>query len=749
MTRLITLTLCLLLWQHTTYALIFNKENPVYYFTNHEEQINDLKEKLHANKIVGITGITGMGKSELAKKYVQDNHQEYEIIAFLDANVDLVPQFTLLAKEINQKICLTEGCYVAENPKDVKRSLMEYLKSKDKWLLVFDNLHINENDKIKDIIDWRHNGHIIICSQDDKYLLAKVPAPYFTEKNAKIVINKIMKNPPEEFIVELVNVLNGYPAIIGHSALLLQNNNFITIQEYIRLMKKNDNKVKAHLEIVLNEISKHVKEVLYQIALLNNQKVSRRMLEQLFQDKEKLSDNIQEIIRFGLIEQISEDRENQIFSMHDAIKDELLETAGDKSNQSIVNLLLDKTSKSIPELVNNRITVIQDDFSENNLEVLLDNAQKYDADIYKVMELREKLLWYYLIGKRRNDNAKKMVDWFQDNRTNIKLLFCNDKQKASYVGYLTFIGTYEYTVANSPIEVAMEYLDQAEKIVAKISGERELKAYIYSIKALMQVHVGDIINAKENIEKAAKARPLVLTTFLGAGLVEYNKAKIFIAEGKYQEALDMVLMDVGKTSKYGNNIHLAPDYITQAMILNYMKRFQEAHDIIDNDVYSHIKNKKKEEVSTLILSQTLTELSRAELGLDKKEASLTHSTEAVDVLVKDEERKNGENNLENSKDAFLASALVAKADALAAVGKIEEAMKSYRIAKNIYWNIYGTPNIGRMDNVSYLFANMAKTALNLPDKTEGSIECNYFYKLLIKFFGKDHPRSFEVEGICH
>ncbi|WP_341757986.1 hypothetical protein [Candidatus Tisiphia endosymbiont of Ditula angustiorana] len=71
---------------------------------------------------------------------------------------------------------------------------MEYLKHQSKWLLIFDNLHINENDKIKDIIDWHHGGHIIICSQDDKYLISKIPVPYLKEKHATVIINKIMKN---------------------------------------------------------------------------------------------------------------------------------------------------------------------------------------------------------------------------------------------------------------------------------------------------------------------------------------------------------------------------------------------------------------------------------------------------------------------------------------------------------------------------------------------------------------------------
>ena len=80
MTKLIILLLSIVLCQHNVYAIIFNKENPIYYFTNQEEQISDLKEKLHTNGIAGIIGITGMGKSEMARKYAQNNQNYYDII---------------------------------------------------------------------------------------------------------------------------------------------------------------------------------------------------------------------------------------------------------------------------------------------------------------------------------------------------------------------------------------------------------------------------------------------------------------------------------------------------------------------------------------------------------------------------------------------------------------------------------------------------------------------------------------------
>jgi tetratricopeptide (TPR) repeat protein len=689
----------------------------------------------------------------MVRKYVQDYKESYDIIAFLDANVDLASQFILLAKEINQQICLTEGCYVAENPKNVKKSLMEFLKARDKWLLIFDNLHINENAKIRDFINWQHNGHIVICSQDDKYLLAKIQVPYLTEANARIIINKIIKNPSKEFVQELSSILQGYPPyMIGHSAIFLQNNNFITIKEYIKYMKQNDDKVRAHLNVILNNMQLKTKEMLFKIILLNNQKISRSLLEKLFSDDRELSNSIQEIIRFGLIEQISEDRNNQTFRMHDAVKSELLDIASNITNKQNIDIILNRVNLVIPEIVTDRVAFIKADSSlESNLEILLKNADEYEADIYQIIQLRDKLSWYYCIGVREPHNAKKMVDWYESHKQKINLWLCSDREKAAYAEYLTYIGIYYYATELDYVK-GLEYLNLAQGSLGKFADYEEVKSYVYAITAQMQITLGNIKQAENNIQRAKRIRPVTPKIFLGVGLIEYQKSLIFLAQGKYEEALSMLLVDIEKSPIIGlkksseNRVFLHPEYITQVSILNYMKRYKEAYNIIVN-IYHHLKNKNKGEVSTVVLSRTLTELSRAELGLGKRDIAFTHAEEAVDVLVKDEERNN-KDDIDNSKDILLGLAIAAKANALDALGNAEKAIKNYKLAKNIYWNIYGTKNLGNIDNVSYLFANAAKAACNLPNQMDAKIECGYFYKLLVKFFGVDHPRSIEIDRIC-
>ncbi len=762
--RIIIIVVIGIIFSHTAYAIIINKEEPIYYFVNQEEQIQNLREKLLNNKKVGITGITGIGKSEMARKYVQKYKQDYDIIAFLDASIDLVPQLIHIAIEINKQICIKDGCHLSEDIKNVKNSLMEYLQHRNRWILIFDNLHINENDKIKDIIDWYHNGHVIICSQDSKYLLQKISVPYLDKKHTSTVINKVMKHTPPDFIEKLTESLQGYPTyMIGHSAIFLQNNNHMAINEYIKYVENHDNKLKAHLNLLLKEMTKEGKNLLYKIALFNNQRISRHILEQLENNQENLSNAINELIRFGIIEQISEDRSNQIFRMHDSIKEELLKVNGNiANNQNINNLLAKLNVLMSSEMINQFFLIIQDKNFESNLEVLLNNAEKYNASIYEIMTLKSSLLGYYL-RSRESYNAKKQVDWFKKNEKKFKLSSMNEKEKVIYSRYLGRIGRYEYFVVNHHPSIALQYLAQAKNIIDTLPNNYGAKVAIYFEIFQIQVFIGDIIEAENNLHNIERVMLDNKNLSYKASMVDYGKARIFLVKGEYKQALSSIvemldkeklqlnksresvkLKDTGLTQE---EAWLAPIYILQAEILNYMRNFNDAYNIANN-VYNKIKNTKVGEISSATLAYSLTELSRSELGLNKKDDSLNHATEAINILIQDQERNNKENDLDNSEDILLANALVAKADALSTLGKPEDALNAYKLAKNIYLNIYKIKNIGNMDNVSYAFAQTIKITTKLPDKTEGYIQCSYFYTLLLKHFGLNHLRSKELHGVC-
>ena len=147
---------------------ISNLIMPVSYFVDHVKQLNLLKENLTKYRQASVIGVSGLGKTQVTRMYVHENKDYYEIIWFIDCNLDINEELLKLAKAINAvaktKLISEEDIF------SVKKELLAYLSNKDHWLLVFDNLKINENQKIKEFIDWEHNGHVIFVSQDQDLL---------------------------------------------------------------------------------------------------------------------------------------------------------------------------------------------------------------------------------------------------------------------------------------------------------------------------------------------------------------------------------------------------------------------------------------------------------------------------------------------------------------------------------------------------------------------------------------------------
>jgi tetratricopeptide (TPR) repeat protein/energy-coupling factor transporter ATP-binding protein EcfA2 len=743
-----TLLMLLLFSSSNAYALIINKEDPVYYYVNHEQIIKELHKKLSENHVVGITGFTGVGKSELARKYVEKYRGDYDLIAFLDSSTDLIPQFINIANQINAEICSKENCNISQDPSLVKKSLMQYLKSKKRWLLILDNLKINENQKIQDFIDWDHNGHLIICSQDSQYFQNKIMVPYLTKDNIIYVISKIMKDSPKEFHNTLAESVQNFPTyVVARSAIFLHNNNHMTAGEYINYMKRNENKILAHLELVLKEMNLKDQENLFKIALLNNQRIPRYLIEFLIGDKDKTSEFIHNMVRYGLIEQISDDRENQIFRIHEAQKDELLRIRGNDLLKIDIETTLNAVNKFLPESVTDRLAVLKKDILlESNIELLIENAKKYDVSKHHIIQISEKLLWYYLLGSRQSYNAKKLVDWFK-NIDNDKIILDTESQKIAYTNFLVYLAGFEFSISRVEPDIAIEYLDRAEKIIENIDNEGELRAYIYATKAHILISIGDINLAEENLNKAAIVRPHILRTFLGSNVGKHLKSKIYIARGQYKEALEILDTAINSptsivTKNYNidkdsvKSILLAPEYITQSKILNYMENYAEAYEIINNNVYEFIKDRSGDEISPVLLARTLIEMSRSELGMQQIEMAEKHINQVINELTRGKDA-----DFSSSTDMFLADALFVRADVLSFRGAYGESVKDYKLSKDIYWNIYGTKNVGNIENLASLLLNAFNAAVREDNKDDSSIWSSYFYKTLISSFGKNHPKS--------
>ena len=257
---------------------------------DHDLQFNKVSNQLLTYNQAGILGISGIGKTQLARMYAYKHKEQYDIVWFFDCKADLAEQFVGLAKIINSSICKSNGCNLSDTVDTSQKSVIEYLTPQKNWLLVFDNLTINQNQKIKDIIEWQHNGHVILCSQDAKDLPMPIRMTTFDLKDSIEILTKLMGHTKREDIDELAKIFKGNPVLTVKASLFLKDNKYMSPEEYKNILSKSNNQVQTHVELVIKQLNEPTKDFLNKIALLNNQKISKNIMEYIVVDKGDLTE---------------------------------------------------------------------------------------------------------------------------------------------------------------------------------------------------------------------------------------------------------------------------------------------------------------------------------------------------------------------------------------------------------------------------------------------------------------------------
>lgn len=77
------LTIMILMMPNITKAQITNMIEPVSYFVNHVRQLSMVTDNLNEYRQTSLVGISGIGKTQIARMYAHENKRNYEIIWFV------------------------------------------------------------------------------------------------------------------------------------------------------------------------------------------------------------------------------------------------------------------------------------------------------------------------------------------------------------------------------------------------------------------------------------------------------------------------------------------------------------------------------------------------------------------------------------------------------------------------------------------------------------------------------------------
>ena len=688
---------------------VSNSTLPVPYFSGRNEELKSIERNLsNIGSVVSLTGFTGIGKTQIIRQYLSKNLDNYKIIWVFDCNLDLSYQFLNLAKQINLKICnKSSTCIISEDIQHISESVMNYLRHETGWILVFDNLRTNENNKVLRFLEDSHNGHIVVCSQETTGLPNIIPIKNLKRIEALGLIEKLLPNYKLRDVEKLSEIFLDYPILIIRGTLFLQNNRYLSIEEYKKILAVSDEvkRTKEQLGTIFDNLSSAANNLLLKVALINNHDFSKQLLINLSgSDSSKVIDILHDLSKFALIEDKGIYKENQIFEVHDFIKKTVLESASNKVIRDSMQDIVKTINQGFPEKITDYLSLFHKDPTlQSNLEIMLENAEKNAVNFYDILELRKNLMFFYLT-KRDYDKCKKFVEWLIDKETRgeIKYHDMSNNQKVAYAWYLVNVGLYKTYSARDIKNAEYDY-EKAAETVRNVDGFADLKCAIYSQLTQSRIRKGAINDAKLSIKKVEQFIKEDQDIFY-KGLLWYSYARIFLAEGEYNLALENANKLVKSQENLPQDQFTILGHILKVEILIKLGDYEAAYILakeLDNRSKSYFDEPHE------MQARILTWLALAELNVDKIKNAEEHISLAKKIFLALPERK--KDNISDSSDYDLAAALIVEGDIYHRQNKIAEALQAYKIAENIYHNCYGQNML--LDHISDLYFKIANSAL--------------------------------------
>lgn len=704
---------------------VTNIVTPVTYFINHVSQLQNIKNNLAKYKSISVVGISGIGKTQVARMFAYENKAKYNLLWFIDCNLDINSEFLKLAKEINKRF----GADIDENTTTVKKAVMDYLSSKNDWLLVFDNLKVGCNKKVEDLVKWEHDGNIIFCSQESKMLPYVIEMKAFNKNDSINLVKNILEDDKE--IDFLVNTFKGYPILIVQGSQLLNEVQGLSKAEYKRKILQSADKIKLNIELAIKSLKPSAKQLLNKIALINNQSFSKQLLNAITDNQNTLDDDIYALSKFLLISHTDRNEDNPLFEMHDVIAEKVQEINGNKNNQKDLENIITNLDNAIPKNpVQGRIFRGYTTVPEM-LKITSQNTEKYNINIYQALRLNMHLIIHYA-NTIDYDNYKQMINWFNkhDKKNKFKLWMMSNDEKRVYAGYLGIIGSY-YGTKYSDWENFIIYYTKAKNILDNVKGFESIKYNVLYNLANANLKLGKIKEVQEYIDITHQMVNNDMLSKSDMSFVHRTQARMFLIQGAYNEALEKINQSIKTLIDNGlnpNDVFLCYAYLDRAIILNFVGKYNEAFTQVQQ-LYEMNKNKKE---THEIFGRIFAQMAASELGLGKIDDALIHIDKAIQILLPDEVRKMKENDKTKGliKDPELAASYVIKADILLKAGHAIKAIDYYSQALNIYINLY-QHNKKNVAQISDLHLKGAKAACSINDKNNYKV----FSTLQLEDFG--------------
>ncbi len=208
-------------------------KNPRYFERAHTKDIKDRmklpNEGAHLVSLVAMSGLGGVGKTELAKNYFYYPEKNYTAKLWFTANSreHLESEYRLLAQELK----LIEKDDSAEL---IKQKIHGFFAQHPGWLIIFDNA--DNPSAIQDLLP-REGGDILITSRNPNWQGEIIEVDVLSIEDAFAFYQKLT-GKKDEYIRPLVEALGYLPLAIAQAAAYVSQIKRVDTQQYLERFNK-------------------------------------------------------------------------------------------------------------------------------------------------------------------------------------------------------------------------------------------------------------------------------------------------------------------------------------------------------------------------------------------------------------------------------------------------------------------------------------------------------------------------------
>jgi hypothetical protein len=714
----------MLLHMNGIYAapIVNNSTLPVKYFIGREYELTKIKKIFFdkKQKTVALVGVGGIGKTQIIRKFIEENKDHYDVIWEIDCSYNIARQIKNLKEQLEDHF---QAHTVSEDSQKNIEDTWRLLAARGlRYLIVFDSIQIFSNSVVANILPKEIQGNIIISAQVQGGLKNFIKVRMLNKKDSVSLVNKLDPNKD-------LDLLGVYQKTSGHPLSIVKYVKFSNANRYLNNREIDrwffDDNVADYITKSLREITYNLSDsefkALIKITLFNNKNISKINFILLCSQDNSVKD-LFTLVQYGIIEEKQGYNDSIIgFEMHDILKYQLQKIASakvvkDSVKEALetVNKLFYLKGKTLAQILKEQPNLLE------QLEGLGANVKALKIPIEKQLELNSHLMSVYMYYND-HEGAGIQYKWFTDyiKSTNIKLIK-DEKVLNTIAHFYLLLGIYDdfYYGDNgvaclnfykarvileslSDPDVNLEYTSRTQLAQSLLYGG-DLRAAEREIKI-----IDELLDKKE--KKGLTKRIKIFYHIeedreRDATIFYFLRAKFFLEEGEYSLALDNANKALSTKSNSSNAHILAPAYSLKGEVL---ERMGDAEGGIKfaQEAYNKVSNKIKKD--TELLARSLISLARCEKSLNKLSDARTHIKKAREIL------RTTNKSLEESRDDDLADAISIEGEILYLENQKKKSIELLELADRIYMNRFNG-NI-RWNKLEKLYTLIIRVAQDMKD----------------------------------